>query len=72
MKIRFKDFIKDNRAGVFLTNPFWLEHLLNLYFQGYYGEIWEEIVETQINTDYVVKSTAYGIIVDVLKLRKTK
>ena len=65
MKIKipnFKDFPTGNKSGIFIINPFWLEHLLNLFYQGYLGEVWEEITDTKINVCKNIESLGYGII----------
>ena len=59
---KFEDFPTGNESGKFLINPFWLEHLLNLFFQGYLGEVWEEITDTKINNCSLIESLGYGII----------
>lgn len=58
----FKAFIDNNISGKFLINPFWLEHLLNLFYQGYIGEVWEEVQDTLMNHKKTIEDTAYGII----------
>ena len=58
----FKEFIECNISGSFLVNPYWLEHLLNLFYQGYIGEVQEEIWNTQNNNCKTIEDTAYGII----------
>jgi len=58
----FKEFIDSNQAGIVITNPFWLEHLLNLFFQEYLGEVWEEIMDTKINNGKEIERVGYGII----------
>ena len=63
MKIpEFKKFQDNNISGVMIVNPYWLEHLLNLFFQGYLGEVYEEIMDTKINHSTSIENTAYGII----------
>ena len=58
----FKEFIECNIAGSFLVNPYWLEHLLNLFYQGYIVEVQEEIWNTQHNDCKTIENSAYGII----------
>lgn len=58
----FEDFITSNISGRFLINPFWLEHLLNLFYQEYYGEVWCEVQDTLMNHKKLIENTAYGII----------
>jgi len=58
----FEVFLDSNISGKFLLNPFWLEHLLNLFSQGYIGEIWEEIQDTKINHCKTIEKAGYGII----------
>ena len=48
-QIDFYEFPNSNISGRMIVNPYWLEHLLNLFFQGYFGEVWEEITDTKIN-----------------------
>jgi len=67
MKIKFKDFIKSNESGRFLVNPFWLEYLLNLFFQGYFGEFWEEIQDTKIEQNKTIENVGYGVIANCMK-----
>ena len=59
---KFEDFPIRNEAGRFIVNPFWLEHLLNLFYQGYIGEVWEEIMDTKIQKDKTIENIGYGII----------
>jgi len=49
MKIEFEDFCIGSESAKLLINPYWLEHLLNLFYQGYRGEVWEEIEDTKMN-----------------------
>jgi hypothetical protein len=63
--IKFKDFHECRESGRILFNPFWLEHLLNLFFQGYFGEVWCELMDTKINTDKTIEDTGYGVIAAV-------
>lgn len=58
----FEDFLTGNESGRFIINPFWLEHLLNLFYQGYIGEVWIEIQDTLMNHKEIIENTAYGII----------
>lgn len=44
---------KEYISSEVFINEFWLEHLLNLFSQGYFGEFWEEI---QINNLGLCKS----------------
>ena len=61
-KIKFKEFLDSNESGRFIINPFWLEHLLNLFFQGYVGEVADEIWDTITNHIKTIENTGYGII----------
>ena len=45
----FESFMDSNISGKFIVNSYWLEHLLNLFSQGYIGEIWDEIQNTKMN-----------------------
>lgn len=65
--IKFTNFMECREAGRFLVNPFWLEYLLNLFSQEYFSECYEEIMETQINNDEMIKSIAYNTIGESLK-----
>lgn len=58
----FEVFVDSNISGMFLINPFWLEHLLNLFYQGYIGEVWIEVQDTLMNHKETIENTAYGII----------
>ena len=58
----FEDFPTGNEAGRMIVNPYWLEHLLNLFYQGHIGEVWEEIKDTQINHCALIEDLGYGII----------
>lgn len=58
----FEVFTESNIAGKFIVSPFWLEHLLNLFYQGYIGEVWCEIQDTLMNHKETIENTAYGII----------
>ncbi len=59
---KFEVFVDSNLLGRFIINPYWLEHLLNLFYQGYVGEVSEEISDTIFNHIHTIKNTAYGII----------
>jgi len=58
----FKEFPDSNISGRMVVNPYWLEHLLNLFFQGYLGEVWEEIMDTEMNHCALIENWGYGII----------
>ena len=58
----FKEFLDSNISGRMIVNPYWLEHLLNLFFQGYLEEVWEEIMDTEMNHCALIKNWGYGII----------
>ena len=58
----FKEFPDSNISGRMIVNPYWLEHLLNLFFQGYLGEVWEEIMDTEMNHCASIENWGYGII----------
>ncbi len=58
----FEVFVDSNISARFLINPFWLEHLLNLFYQGYIGEASDEIQDTIMNHIKTINNTAYGII----------
>ena len=58
----FKEFPDSNISGRMVVNPYWLEHLLNLFFQGYLGEVWEEIMDTEMNHCSLIENWGYGII----------
>jgi len=58
----FKVFPESNISGRMIVNPYWLEHLLNLFFQGYLGEVWEEIMDTEMNHCALIENWGYGII----------
>ena len=60
--MKFKPFVEGNESGRFLVNPGWLEHLLNLFFQGYIGEVWCEVQDTLMNHTKTIENTAYGIV----------
>lgn len=59
---KFKEFLDSNESGRFLVNPFWLEYLLNLFFQGHIGEVWCEVQDTLMNHIKTVENVGYGII----------
>lgn len=59
---KFKPFMEGNESGRIFMNPYWLEHLLNLFFQGYLGEVWEEIMDTEMNHCALIENWGYGII----------
>lgn len=58
----FEDFPTGNESGRFIINPFWLEHLLNLFYQGYIGEVADEISDTIFNHIHTIENTTYGIV----------
>ena len=58
----FEVFLDSNISGRTIVNPYWLEHLLNLFYQGYLGEVWEEVMDTKINNCALIENWAYGII----------
>ena len=60
--LNFEVFPDSNISGRMIVNPFWLEHLLNLFYQGYIAEFQIEIWDTQSNNSQCVKNWAYGII----------
>ena len=59
---KFKEFPDSNISGRMIVNPYWLEHLLNLFCQGYFGEIWEEIEDTKFNMCNNIENIGYGIL----------
>ena len=59
--VDFGEFMKTNISGKFLINTSWLEYLLNLFSQGYIGEVWEEIQDTKINYCESIENAGYGI-----------
>ena len=61
-KKEFKPFIESRESGRIIINPYWLEHLLNLYYQGYIGEVWIEIMDTKIDLCKRIENWGYGII----------
>ena len=58
----FEDFVKSRIAGKVIINHYWLEYLLNLFYQGYVGEVWIEVQDTLMNHKKVLENNAYGII----------
>jgi len=60
--LKFEDFPKSNISGRFLVNYYWLEYLLNLFSQAYYGEFWEEIQNTKLSSNKTIESIGYGIL----------
>ena len=60
--MKFKEFLVGNESGGFIVNPSWLEYLLNLFYQGYIGEVADEIDDTIMNNIRTIKNLAYGII----------
>ena len=65
MKLKINDFevfLEKNISAVMIVNPYWLEYLLNLFSQGYRGEIWEEIQNTKINHCKEIERVGYGVI----------
>jgi hypothetical protein len=58
----FYEFPESNISGRVIVNPYWLEHLLNLFFQEYIGEVWEEIMDTKIDYCALIENLGYGII----------
>jgi len=58
----FQEFPDSNISGRMIINHYWLEHLLNLFFQGYLGEVWEEIMDTEMNNCALIENWGYGII----------
>lgn len=58
----FKVFVESNISGRFLINPYWLEHLLNLFYQGYFGEVSDEISDTIFNHIITIENIGYRII----------
>lgn len=62
MRIHFDNFMESRETGKFIINPFWLEYLLNLFHQGYYREIWEEMMDTRCNLNQMIKRVAFSTI----------
>lgn len=58
----FEVFVDSNISGRFIINPFWLEHLLNLFYQGYIGDVWIEVQNTLMNHKETIENSAYGVI----------
>ncbi len=58
----FEVFVESNISGRFVVNPFWLEHLLNLFYQGYIGEVWTEVQDTLMNHKKTIENAAWNII----------
>lgn len=58
----FEVFPDSNISGRMIINPYWLEHLLNLFYQEYLGEVWEEVMDTEMNHCASIENWAYGII----------
>ena len=58
----FKVFVESNISGRLIINSYWLEHLLNLFFQEYIVEFQEEIWDTKHNNCKSIENWAYGII----------
>lgn len=61
-KKEIKGFPDSNISGRMIVNPYWLEHLLNLFFQGYLGEVWEEVMDTEKNHCELIENWGFGII----------
>jgi len=62
IEIDFNNFMECEEAGRFIINKYWLEYLLNLFYQEYYGEVWEEITDTKIHFCDMIETMGYGII----------
>lgn len=58
----FKPFLEGNESGRFIISPYWVEYQLNLFFQGYIGEVADEIMDTVMNHTILLENTVYGII----------
>lgn len=67
---KFEDFPTGNESGRIIINPFWLEHLLNLFSQGYIGEVWEEMMDTKIQKNKIIDNVGYGIIGEHISVYK--
>lgn len=67
---KFEDFPTGNESARFIVNPFWLEHLLNLWSQGYVIETWEEICDTIKNGKSTMMNVSLGIIITVLPVKR--
>ncbi len=59
---KFEVFPDSNISGRMIVNPYWLEHLLNLFYQEYVAEFQMEIWDTQSNNCKCVENWAYGIV----------
>ena len=59
---KFEVFIESNISGIFVVNPYWLEHLLNLFYQGYVGEVSDEMSDTIFNHIHTIENSGYGVI----------
>ena len=57
-----------------LLNEFWIEHLLNLSAQGYFGEFWEQIQETNWGLCNSVEQFCYSLFnhLDMKKLLESQ
>jgi len=66
----FKEFPDSNISGRIIVNPYWLEYLLNLFFQGYLEEVWEEIMDMEMNHYALIENGGYGIIGKIIKDKK--
>lgn len=62
MKIKFEEFVKSNEAGKFIVSNYWQEYLLCLFFQGYYSELWEELMDTRLNVSNMIQNCALNTI----------
>jgi len=58
----FKEFTESNISGRMILNPYWLEHLLNLFYQEYVAEFQMEVWDTQHNHSKLIHNWAFGII----------
>ena len=58
----FEMFMDSNLSGRMIINPSWLEYLLNLFYQGYFAEVSDEILDTIVNHSREIKMLVYGII----------
>jgi len=45
-----------------MVNSYWLEYLLNLFYQGYIGEVVDEMTDTLSNYIKAIEDISYGII----------
>jgi len=59
---KFEVFVDSNTSAIMVINPYWLEHLLNLFYQGYIAEVWEEIIDTEKTACEEIDNWGYGII----------